>query len=280
LSVLVPEQTGYPAQLEEWNDSNFDHPESWPENLHPMDNQRVKDWLMGHGEWEGQEPGWKHYALDPQTAAMNPGTWAWRNKRAMDVTLTLLGLPFVLPIMGLAAAALFFTAGKDKNGKRDPIFFKQWRPGYLCKPFQIYKFRTMRTEGDSESPREDAHRLTRFGRFLRNTSIDELPQLFNVLKGEMSLVGPRPQLMTYLARSAKEDLVKFGGLQGISGLAQVTGRNAHTWSERTNIDANYWKVRTAAHDFWIVLTTIPLVFLRKGISEPGQATNSEFPVKN
>jgi len=79
---------------------------------------------------ETQSFGWKHYALDPQTAAMKSGTWAWRNKRAMDVTLTLLGLPFVLPMMGIAAAALFFTAGKDKNGKRDPIHCKQWRPGY------------------------------------------------------------------------------------------------------------------------------------------------------
>jgi len=267
---------GEVAKLLDLDDSNFEYPKFFPEDLHVFDNRRVKDWLMGHGEWEGQEPGWKHYALDPQTAAMKPGTWAWRNKRAMDVTLTLLGLPFVLPIMGLAAAALFFTAGKDKNGKRDPIFFKQWRPGYLCKPFQIYKFRTMRTEGDSESPREDAHRLTRFGRFLRNTSIDELPQLFNVLKGEMSLVGPRPQQLTYLPRMSKFERGRQGGSPGITGLAQVCGRNCQTWKERFELDIRFFQNRSAAKDILLLIRTIFVVLFAEGVEANDHATNHEF----
>ena len=176
------------GKLAESGRTDWTSPEFWPQGLDPMDNQNISRWLLGEGPWEGQEPGWKHYALDPADAPMKPGTWAWRSKRAMDLTLVLLGLPFILPIMAVAGLAVFFTIGR-------PIHFRQRRPGYLGKPFKMYKLRTMVLDGDSESPREDDDRLTSLGRFLRNTSIDELPQIINVLRGEMSLVGPRPQLM-------------------------------------------------------------------------------------
>ncbi|MDP6942401.1 MAG: sugar transferase [Planctomycetota bacterium] len=268
-AIPTPEQTGQPAEIAE-----LKLPDFWPDGLDPMDNQRVSLWLLGGGEWEGQEPGWKRYALDPETAAMKPGTWAWRNKRVMDLSLTLLGLPFALPIMGFAALALKISSPKE------PVLFKQWRPGYLCKPFQILKFRTMRTDGDSESPREDGQRLTRLGRFLRNTSIDELPQLFNVLKGEMSLVGPRPQLMTYLPRCTQAERQRHSGLLGITGLAQVEGRNLHTWGERFALDIYFFQTRTLASDFIILYKTGLVVFFGKGVRAPGHDTNQEFVVSN
>jgi sugar transferase EpsL len=244
-------------------------PEFWPEGLDPMDNQSVCFWLLGEGPWEGQEPGWRHYALDPSEAAMKPGTWAWHSKRTMDITLVLLGLPFVLPIVALAAFAVFFTIGR-------PIHFRQYRPGYLGKPFKMYKLRTMTLEGDSESPREDGERLTSLGRFLRKTSIDELPQLLNVLKGEMSLVGPRPQLASYLPRLNSRTRIRYGSLPGITGLAQIKGRNHQTWAERLVCDKKYLSNWNLFNDIAILLRTIWVVFSGKGVASENVNTNEEF----
>ncbi|MCH2112199.1 MAG: sugar transferase [Planctomycetes bacterium] len=262
---LQPQAAGMPADI--WE---LQLPDFWPEDLDPMDNQRVSQWLLGHGAWQGQEPGWKHYALDPAAAAMKPGTWAWRNKRAMDVTLILLGLPIAAPIMALAALALKIAA------PREPIFFRQWRPGYLCKPFQILKLRTMRSEGDSESPREDAQRLTRLGRFLRNTSIDELPQLFNVLKGDMSLVGPRPHLVSYLPRYCKEQISRHGTMMGVTGRAQISGRNLLSSSERYQLDLGYGSTRSLPEDFLILLATFPKIGVANNADGSATTTYHEF----
>ena len=249
--------------------SDWTPPEFWPEGLDPMDNKNVSLWLHGEGPWEGQEPGWKHYALDPAEAARKPGTWTWRSKRAMDLTLVLLGFPFILPIMVVAGIVVFFTIGR-------PIHFRQRRPGYLGKPFKMYKLRTMVLIGDSESPREDDKRLTRLGRFLRKTSIDELPQFINVLNGEMSLVGPRPQLTSYLPRLNSRTRARHGALPGITGLAQIKGRNHQTWAERLVCDEEYLSNWGFFSDISILLRTIWVVFSGKGVASENVNTNEEF----
>ena len=262
---LQPQSTGIPADIRELRMPDF-----WPEGLDPMDNQRVSQWLLGHGAWQGQEPGWKHYSLDPAAASMKPGTWAWRNKRAMDVTLTLLGLPIATPIMALAAFVLKITA------PREPIFFRQWRPGYLCKPFQILKLRTMRSKGDSESPREDGLRLTRLGRFLRTTSIDELPQLFNVLKGDMSLVGPRPHLVSYLPRYEGQQIQRHSTMPGVTGPAQIQGRNHISPSEQYSLDLEYCGSSSGKRDWSIFFSTITVVLMCRSISRPQSESYEEL----
>ena len=144
-------------------------------------------------------------------------------KRLFDLILTTLGLILISPI--LVVVALLIWAGH-----RRPILFRQRRPGYHGKPFQVYKFRTMTDRRDTQGNLlPDAERLTRLGQVLRSTSLDELPELFNVLRGEMSLVGPRPLLMQYLTRYTPEQARRHAVLPGITGLAQVNGRNALTW---------------------------------------------------
>jgi len=158
-----------------------------------------------------------------------------------------------------------------------PVLFSQNRPGFCGKPFKLYKFRTMTELRNAEGvllPDED--RLTRFGRFLRGTSLDELPELFNVLKGEMSLVGPRPLLMQYLTRYTPEQARRHEVKPGITGWAQVNGRNALTWEEKFKLDVWYVDHQTLWLDVKIIFMTVWKILKREGINQPGQATMKEF----
>jgi lipopolysaccharide/colanic/teichoic acid biosynthesis glycosyltransferase len=155
--------------------------------------------------------------------------------------------------------------------------FKQQRPGYRSKPFWIYKFRTMvDLTGSDGNPLPDDLRMTGFGRFLRSTSLDELPELFNVLRGEMSLVGPRPLLMQYLDRYSPEQARRHDVLPGITGWAQIHGRNALTWEDKFRLDVWYVDHWSFTMDLRILLATLSKVFNREGISQPGHATAEEF----
>jgi sugar transferase EpsL len=151
------------------------------------------------------------------------------------------------------------------------------RPGYRAAPFTIYKFRTMTESRAPEgNTRSDSERLTRFGRFLRSFSLDELPELFNVLRGEMSLVGPRPLLTQYLARYTPEQARRHEVLPGITGWTQVNGRNAISWEQKFRLDVWYVDHWSLGLDLRILLRTIWKVLRREGISQPGQATAEEF----
>jgi lipopolysaccharide/colanic/teichoic acid biosynthesis glycosyltransferase len=158
-----------------------------------------------------------------------------------------------------------------------PVLFRQQRPGLGGKPFTIYKFRTMTDERDDQGKLlPDADRLTAFGRFLRSTSLDELPELFNVLKGDMSLVGPRPLLMEYLPRYTTEQMRRHEVRPGITGWAQVNGRNALTWEEKFQMDV--WYVEHCS--FWLDLKILWLTFIalvkREGITAQEHATMPKF----
>jgi lipopolysaccharide/colanic/teichoic acid biosynthesis glycosyltransferase len=157
------------------------------------------------------------------------------------------------------------------------VFFIQERPGYLGKPFKIIKFKTMRDEFDSSGiPLPDEIRITVIGKFVRSTSIDELMQLINVLKGEMSLVGPRPLLMQYLSRYTAEQARRHEVRPGITGWAQVNGRNAISWEEKFTLDIEYVKRQSFCLDVLILLLTIINVVKRKDISSQGNVTMEEF----
>lgn len=192
------------------------------------------------------------------------------SKRLFDVLLTSLGLIVLSPLLLLVALLVWVTLGT-------PILFKQQRPGYGGKPFTIYKFRTMTEERDAQGRLlSDAERLTPLGRFLRATSLDELPELVNVLRGEMSLVGPRPLLMQYLERYSPEQARRHEVLPGITGWAQVNGRNALTWEDKFRLDVWYVDHWSFWLDVKILLLTLIKVLRREGISQSGQATAEEF----
>ncbi|GAB4459012.1 MAG: sugar transferase [Anaerolineae bacterium] len=158
-----------------------------------------------------------------------------------------------------------------------PVLFRQQRPGLHGRPFTIYKFRTMTDARDAKGQfLPDADRLTAFGRLLRRTSLDELPELFNVLRGEMSLVGPRPLLMQYLDRYTPEQARRHEVRPGITGWAQVNGRNALTWEEKFALDVWYVDHQSLWLDLKIILLTIWSVLRREGISQQGHATMPEF----
>jgi sugar transferase EpsL len=191
-------------------------------------------------------------------------------KRFLDVTLSALGLVALAPLIALTAVAVRLSHGS-------PVLFRQQRPGLEGRPFTLYKFRTMRDALDRHGqPLSDAERLTRFGAFLRSTSVDELPALWNVLRGDMSLVGPRPLLMEYLPRYSPEQARRHEVKPGITGWAQVNGRNATTWDDRFALDVWYVDNRSLALDLRIILMTLWKVFAREGISQPGQATMERF----
>jgi sugar transferase EpsL len=157
------------------------------------------------------------------------------------------------------------------------VLFTQQRPGRDGVPFQILKFRTMTNQRDEHGELlPDEQRLTRLGQFLRSTSLDELPELINVLRGEMSLVGPRPWLMQYLNRYTPEQARRMEVRPGLTGLAQATGRNTASWSERLELDLAYVDAITAHNDLKIIFKTVALVLSRKGISHDGHATMPEF----
>lgn len=191
-------------------------------------------------------------------------------KRIFDLTLTLLGLVVVAPILLILSILVRIYHGA-------PIIFSQKRPGYRGTPFHIYKFRTMtNTRDQAGNLLPDAERLTRLGRFLRASSLDELPELFNVLRGEMSLVGPRPLLMQYLERYSPEQARRHNVLPGITGWAQVNGRNALTWEDKFRLDVWYVEHWSLWLDVKILFLTVWKVFKREGISQPGHATAEEF----
>lgn len=191
-------------------------------------------------------------------------------KRAFDVVVSAVALVAALPVLLVVTAAVWLTLGR-------PILFRQKRPGLHGKPFVILKFRTMRLAGPGERETEtDGLRLTRLGRFLRRTSLDELPELWNVLRGDMSLVGPRPLLMEYLDRYTPEQMRRHEVKPGITGWAQVNGRNAIDWAERFALDTWYIEHATLWLDLRILLMTIGTAFRQHGIAAASHATMPEF----
>jgi len=191
-------------------------------------------------------------------------------KRIFDLILTIPAYFLLSPLMMLIAVIIRLTMEK-------PVFFRQIRPGFHGKPFTIYKFRTMlNAYGKNGNLLPDKERLTRFGKFLRSTSLDELPELFNILKGEMSIVGPRPLLMQYLERYSPEQARRNEVRPGLTGWAQINGRNAITWEEKFRLDVWYVNNQSFRLDMKIIFMTILKVLKREGISQPGQATMEEF----
>jgi lipopolysaccharide/colanic/teichoic acid biosynthesis glycosyltransferase len=191
-------------------------------------------------------------------------------KRLFDVVVASLVLFLASPLLLFGALLVSFSMGR-------PVLFRQIRPGYRGHPFMLYKFRTMRDTFDANGqPLSDAERLTRWGMLLRRTSIDELPQLMNVLKGDMSIVGPRPLLMEYLPLYSPEQMRRHEVKPGITGWAQVNGRNALRWEERFRLDVWYVDHRSFWVDMKILLLTIRKVLVREGISAAGDATMPKF----
>jgi lipopolysaccharide/colanic/teichoic acid biosynthesis glycosyltransferase len=192
------------------------------------------------------------------------------SKRIFDLVLTILGGILISPLILLIALLVRVFLGS-------PVLFKHPRPGYRGLPFTLYKFRTMRDAQDaSGKPLPDAERLTGFGRFLRATSLDELPELYNVMRGEMSLVGPRPLLMQYLDRYTPEQFRRHLTLPGMTGWAQVNGRNNVSWEDKFALDVWYVDHWSLWLDLKILLMTPLKVLRREGISQPGNATAVEF----
>jgi len=191
-------------------------------------------------------------------------------KRIFDLILTIPTYFLLSPVMILIAAVIRLTMGK-------PVFFRQIRPGLHGKPFTIYKFRTMLNAYDKNGNLlPDKERLTRLGSFLRSSSLDELPELYNIIKGDMSIVGPRPLLMQYLGRYTPEQARRHEVRPGLTGWAQINGRNAITWDEKFRLDVWYADNQSLLLDMKIILMTIAKVIKREGISQPGQATAEEF----
>jgi sugar transferase EpsL len=191
-------------------------------------------------------------------------------KRILDLLLTLIGLVILSPFMCIIALLILISMGW-------PIFYTQPRPGLGARIFHICKFRTMRTMQDKAGkPLPDAQRLTALGRFLRASSLDELPELFNILSGQMSLVGPRPLLVQYLERYTAEQLRRQSVLPGITGWAQVNGRNTISWEDKFRLDVWYVDHWSFWLDFKILFITLWKVITIQGINQPGQATAAEF----
>ncbi len=191
-------------------------------------------------------------------------------KRLFDLAVAGVALILLLPVLLLVAAVVLIADGP-------PVIFRQKRPGLRGEIFTLYKFRTMRGGVDPYgNPLPDSQRLTRLGTFLRTTSLDELPELWNVLRGEMSIVGPRPLLVEYLPRYSKEQARRHEVLPGVTGWAQVNGRNALSWEEKFRLDVWYVDHWSLLLDLKIVLMTVGKVLRREGISQPGLATMEEF----
>jgi len=191
-------------------------------------------------------------------------------KRALDLLALLAVLPFVLPVVIVVAVVVRFQMGS-------PVFFRQVRPGYKAKPFTLLKFRTMNSARDERGNLlSDEKRLTKLGTLLRRYSLDEIPQLWNVLKGEMSLVGPRPLLLEYLDRYTSEQARRHEVKPGITGWAQINGRNALSWEERFRLDIWYVEHWSLGLDARIIWRTVRNVLKRKDISQRGHATMPEF----
>lgn len=195
-------------------------------------------------------------------------------KRAIDFSLSLFGLIITSPIF-------IFVIFLIKFGMRSTVFFFQERPGKNAKIFRVIKFKTMTDERDQEGKLlPDEKRLTSIGKFIRSTSLDELPQLINVLKGDMSLIGPRPLLVKYLPLYSEFQFRRHEVRPGITGWAQVNGRNSIAWSKKFELDIWYVENMSFAIDLKIIFLTIKKVFKREGISSPTAATVETFTGNN
>lgn len=191
-------------------------------------------------------------------------------KRAFDVAGALVLLVVTSPVAAVVAVLVRLTLGP-------PVLFRQARPGREGRPFTLLKFRTMRADtGELGRAHGDDGRITRLGSFLRSLSLDELPELWNVLRGEMSLVGPRPLLLQYLPLYSPEQARRHEARPGITGWAQVNGRNALTWDERFRLDVWYVDHMSLLLDLRILVRTLLTVLRREGISHPGSATMEPF----
>ncbi len=191
-------------------------------------------------------------------------------KRAFDLFCVILTAPLWVPLLGVVALLVRVKLGS-------PVFFRQARPGLHGKSFQLVKFRSMTSQRDASGQLlPDAQRLTAFGRLLRSTSLDELPELWNVLRGEMSLVGPRPLLVEYLPLYSPRQARRHEVRPGLTGLAQVKGRNALSWEEKFEWDVRYVENRSLLLDLKILALTVRAVLIRDGISAEGAATMPPF----
>ncbi len=200
---------------------------------------------------------------------MNKKGIPW-SKRAFDLIGTIIGVILISPILVLVAGLVWYYHGR-------PVLFRQRRGGFRGQTFEVYKFRSMSETRDSQGNLlPDTQRLTKFGRFLRSTSLDELPELINVLCGQMSLVGPRPLFAHYLERYTPEQARRHEVLPGITGWAQINGRNALTWEDKFKLDIWYVDHWSFFLDIKILGLTFIKVFQREGINQPGYSTAEEF----
>ncbi|GGI67282.1 sugar transferase [Shewanella gelidii] len=191
-------------------------------------------------------------------------------KRLFDIMASMFGLVLLSPIMTV-------IAWKIRNNLGSPVLFRQTRPGLNCEPFEMLKFRSMKDAVDSSgAPLPDEDRMTPFGKKLRDSSLDELPGLISVLKGDMSLVGPRPLLMQYLPLYNTEQARRHDVRPGITGWAQVNGRNAISWEDKFKLDVWYVDNQSFLLDIKILLLTIKKVFIKEGISAEGHVTIEPF----
>ena len=198
------------------------------------------------------------------------GFYRYAGKRMLDVAVSTAALVALAPLLIVIGVVVAHRLGR-------PVLFRQVRPGLGGRPFRLVKFRTMSDARDAAGHLlPDAQRLGRFGRALRASSIDELPELLNVLRGEMSLVGPRPLLTQYLARYTPHQARRHDVRPGITGLAQTNGRNALTWEEKFDLDVQYVERCSFVLDLKICVQTVWQVVGRRGISQPGHATAQEF----
>lgn len=210
--------------------------------------------------------------IRPETIYLpsNQGIYQRYFKRPMDFILSLIALIILSPVFLVVALLVRINLGS-------PVIFKQQRPGLNEKIFTMYKFRTMTDERDENGELlPDAVRLTKFGKFLRSTSLDELPELFNILKGDMSIVGPRPLLVQYLPLYNEHQRRRHEVRPGLTGLAQVNGRNAISWEEKFDLDVEYVDNITFINDWKIIFSTLKKVVLREGINSETAATMEPF----
>ena len=191
-------------------------------------------------------------------------------KRLLDIVIASIALILLSPLYA-------FVAYKVKKNLGSPVLFRQVRPGLNGKPFEMIKFRTMKDAVDAQgNPLPDSERLTPFGKMLRSSSLDEMPELWNVIKGDMSVVGPRPLLMEYLPLYNEEQAKRHNVRPGMTGHAQVNGRNAIGWEEKFKLDTWYVENQSTALDFKIMLKTVQKVIAKEDISAEGEATVTKF----